>query len=88
LEARPAPDPEIRSLPFDKTKILARTTAPYKMMAAINRGEIGVLQVLTDPNYKIEGPKWKVMRYLKGLNSWNRVCMSIPVEYPKETEAR
>jgi hypothetical protein len=30
--------------------------------------------------YKIEGPKMEAMKHMKGLNSWNRVCMEIPTE--------
>ena len=30
--------------------------------------------------YKIEGPKMEAMKHMKGLNSWNRVCVEIPTE--------
>lgn len=78
LETRPAPAPEIRELPFDKTKTIARTSAPFERLLALNKGEVSVLKLLTDPSYKIEGPKMEAMKHMKGLNSWNRVCAGIP----------
>jgi len=78
LQARPAPSPEIRNLPFDKTKATARTSAPFDRLLALNKGEVSVLKLLTDPSYKIEGPKMEAMKQMKGLNSWNRVCAGIP----------
>ncbi len=80
LESRPAPAPEIRELPFDKTKTIARTSAPFERLLALNKGEVSVLKLLTDPSYKIEGPKMEAMKHMKGLNSWNRVCAGIPTE--------
>ena len=80
LETKPAPDEEIRGLPYDKTKIRARTSAPFSKVLALNKGEISILKLLTDRNYKIEGPKAEAMKYMKGLNSWRRVCGSIPTE--------
>lgn len=79
-EAKPAPAKEIRELPFDKSKTIARTSAPFDMLLALNKGKISVLKLLTDRRYKIEGPKAEAMKYIKGLNSWNKVCMSIPIE--------
>jgi len=79
-EAKPAPAKEIRELPFDKSKIRARTSATFEKLLALNKGEISILKLLTDPSYKIEGPKVEAMKYMKGLNSWNRVCRSIPIE--------
>ena len=79
-EAKPAPAREIRDLPFDNSATRARTRAPFDMLLALNKGESSILKLLTNPRYKIEGPKAEAMRYMKGLNSWNRVCMGIPVE--------
>ena len=79
-EAKPAPAKEIRELPFDKSATRARTSAPFEMLLALNKGEIGILKLLTNPKYKIEGPKAEAMKYMKGLNSWNKVCMDIPIE--------
>lgn len=80
LDIRPAPDREIRELPFDKTKVRARTSAPFEKLLALNAGRISILKLLTDRNYKVEGPKAEAMKYMKGLNSWRRVCGSIPTE--------
>lgn len=80
LETKPAPAPEIRELPFDKNKTIARTSAPFERLLALNKGEVSVLKLLTDPSYKIEGPKMEAMKHMKGLNSWNRVCAGIPTE--------
>ena len=79
-EAKPAPAKEIRDLSFDKSRIRARTSAPFDMLLALNKGEISILKLLTNPKYKIEGPKTEAMKYMKGLNSWNKVCMNIPLE--------
>ena len=46
----------------------------------LNKGQVSVLKLLTDPSYKIEGPKMDAMKHMKGLNSWNRVCQEIPTE--------
>ena len=80
LDIRPAPDREIRELPFDKTKVRARTSAPFEKLVALNCGKTSILKLLTDRNYKVEGPKVEAMKYMKGLNSWQRVCGSIPIE--------
>jgi hypothetical protein len=80
LETKPAPAPEIRELPFDKNKTIARTSAPFERLLALNKGEVSVLKLLTDPSYKIEGPKMEAMKHMKGLNSWNRVCAGIATE--------
>ena len=79
-EAGPAPWKEIRELPFDKATTIGRTSAPFDMFLALNKGEIGILELLRDPKYKIEGSKVEAMKQMKGLNSWNRVCMGIPIE--------
>jgi len=79
LETRRAPAPEIRELPFDKTRTMARTSAPFDRLLALNKGEVTVLRLLTDPSYKIEGPKMEAMKHMKGLNSWNRVCAAITI---------
>ena len=80
LERRPAPAKEVRELPFDKSRAMARTSAPFQKLLALNKGEVSVLKLLTDPSYKIEGPKMEAMKHMRGLNSWNRVCQEIPIE--------
>ena len=80
LESQPAPAREIRELPFDKSKAIARTSGPFVRVLALNKGQVRVLKLLTDPSYKIEGPKMDAMKHMKGLNSWNRVCQEIPTE--------
>jgi len=80
LESKLAPAKEIRELPFDKSKTIARTSGSFVRILALNKGEVSVLKLLTDPTYKIEGPKMEAMKHMKGLNSWNRVCMEIPTE--------
>ena len=80
LESKPSPAPQIRELPFDKTRTIARTSAPFERLLALNKGEVSILKLLTDPSYKIEGPKMEAMKHMKGLNSWNRVCAAIPTE--------
>ena len=61
LDTKPAPASEIRELPFDKTKTIARTSAPFGRLLALNKGEVSVLKLLTDLSYKIEGPKMEAM---------------------------
>ena len=80
LEIKPAPDKGIRELSFDKIKLKARTSTPFEKLLALNKGEISILKLLTDRNYKIEGPKTEAMRHMKGLNSWRRVVGAIPTE--------
>lgn len=79
-EVEAAPSKGIRDLPFDKSGLRARTSAPFDMFLALNKGQISVLKLLTNPKYRIEGSKTDAMKNMKALNSWNRVCMSIPIE--------
>ena len=80
LEMKQAPDKEIRNLPFDKAKLRARTSTTFNKLLALNKGEISILKLLTDRNYRVEGPKTEAMRHMKGLNSWRRVVGAIPTE--------
>ena len=54
-----------RTEPLDKSKILARTTAPYPIWVKLDTGEFGVIDAIINPNYKFEGAKLKVLRHLR-----------------------
>ena len=80
LESSQAPDNRIRELAFDEAQLRARTSAPFEKLLALNKGEVTILELLTDPTYKIEGDTSEAMKNMMALNSWNKVCMSIPIE--------
>jgi hypothetical protein len=76
----PAPSP-IRNEPFDGSRFLARTTAPYAFWKRLDAKEIGVLHVITSPEYRLEGPKLKVLRHLKAFTLMGDVASDLPKRY-------
>lgn len=79
VEEKPAPS-DFRAEPFDRKKVDYRNTASYEVMAKLFRGEISTLQALRNPNYKVEGPKVKLMTQMGRLNAWNDIAKKIPTE--------
>jgi len=75
-----APSP-IRHEPFDGSRFLARTTAPYAFWKRLDAKEIGVLHVITSPDYRLEGPKLKVLRHLKVFTMMGDVASDMPKRY-------
>ena len=76
-----APCREMRNEPFDKDSALARATATYVVWTKLDRGEMSVLEALTSPNYKIEGPKLKILAHLDIFNRMNAVAAAVDKTY-------
>ena len=76
-----APHAGIRNRPFDKKTALARTTAPYDFWTRLDKKEIGVIDVIMSPVYKLEGPKLKVLRYLRVFNRMGDLASDLPKSY-------
>jgi hypothetical protein len=84
-EAVTAPWDTLRQMPFDKAWVM-RGTCPYKMMAALNKGEMSPLRALASPSYKLEGNKMLIMQLMKPLNRWNEICASVVANYEYTSE--
>lgn len=76
-----APSRDLRDAPFDKGTALARATAPYTVWTQLDRGEIGVVQAITSPDYNVEGNKLKILAHLGILNGMNAVAAGIDKTY-------
>ncbi len=72
---------EMRSIKFDKKKLLARTTASYGTWLKLDKGEINVAQALVSPDYKIEGSKLKIMRHIGVFTTMGDVAAGLPKSY-------
>jgi len=79
VEDKPAPS-DFRTELFDKKQYDYRNTASYEIMAKLHRGEMSTLQAFRNPNYKVDGPKAKLMLIMRQLNAWNDIAKSIPTE--------
>lgn len=79
--AEPAPSSALRSAPFDKRAELARTTAPYGLWCRLDKGEMNVLQAIASPDYKLEGPKLKVISNIGVFNAMSAVASALPKRY-------
>ncbi len=67
-----------RTLPFDGHSALARTTAPYALWCKLDRGEMNVAQALLSPDYRVEGPKLRIMWHVGTLNAMSAVASALP----------
>lgn len=81
LTVEEAPSRDLREAPFDRRRYLARTTAPYRLWVRLDKGEMNVLQALASPDYKVEGPKLKIMANMGMLNAMNAVAAKTPKTY-------
>lgn len=79
-EAQPSPWEEWRKAPFTPNWVM-RASAPYTMMAKVNRGEITPVRAMSSPEYHVEGNKAMIMQMMKAMNVWNEITAAIEVEY-------
>ena len=77
----PAPSQALRSEPFDKSKQMARTTAPFSLWTKLDRGQMSVLGALASPEYAVEGSKLRIMANIGLLNAMNAVAARVPKRY-------
>lgn len=79
-EAQPAPSAEIRNAPYSANFIM-RASAPFSMMAKVNRGEVSPTRAMTSPEYQVEGNKSLIMAMMKAMTVWNIITTEIEVSY-------
>ena len=76
-----APCLEMRHEPFDKDEAMARATATYDVWKKLDQGEMSVLEALTSPDYKVEGPKLKILANITIFNRMNAVSAAVDKTY-------
>ena len=76
----PAPS-SLRDRPFDKATTLGRSTAPFDFWVKLDKGEVGVIDVITSPDYQLEGSKLKILRYIKAFARMGDVAKELPKRY-------
>lgn len=76
-----APSTAIRQRPFDKSRLFARTTATYELWVRLDKGEMNVVQAVAHPEYKVEGPKIKIMTNIGVFNAMGAVAARLPKAY-------
>ena len=76
-----APSDALRQAPFDRRAALARASATYDVWVRLDRGEMNVVQALASPDYRIEGPKIKIMANIGVFNGMNRVAAEVDKTY-------
>ena len=80
FDEQKAPSP-MRTQPLDKSRYLARTTAPYPIWVKLDTGEFGVIDAIVNPNYKFEGAKLKVLRHLRMFARISELSQAMPKRY-------
>ena len=73
-----APSSEIRQAPFDPRQAFARTTAPFGVWVKLDKGEMNVVQAIASPDYRVEGPKLKIMSNLGVFNAMSEGASRLP----------
>lgn len=76
-----APSEALRSAPFDKGEALARATASYPTWIRMDKGELNAVGALASPDYKIEGPMFKIMANLGVFNGMTDVASRVEKTY-------
>jgi putative sterol carrier protein len=76
-----APSDEMRNDPFDSGQALARATAPYDVWVKMDKGEMGVVQALSSPDYSIEGSTIKIMSNIGVFRGMNTVAAQVEKTY-------
>jgi len=81
FKAQKAPWKELREEPFSQEKWVGRFSCPFKLMAALNSGEMSPLKALSSPDYQIEGKKTTFFKMMQGVNSWNEHNAKVQCNY-------
>jgi len=76
-----APSDDMRNDPFDRSQALARATAPYDVWVKMDKGEMGVVQALSSPDYTIEGSTIKIMSNIGVFRGMNTVAAQVDKTY-------
>lgn len=76
-----APSDAVRERPFDASSAMARATAPYRIWKELDSGSMNVLGALASPEYRIDGPRLRIMMNLGIMNHMSRVAALVPKSY-------
>ncbi len=76
-----APSDDMRNDPFDRSQALARATAPYDVWVKMDKGEMGVVQALSSPDYTVEGSTIKIMSNIGVFRGMNTVAAQVDKTY-------
>jgi putative sterol carrier protein len=76
-----APSDDMRNDAFDSSQALARATAPYGIWVKMDKGEMGVVQALSSPDYTIEGSTIKIMSNIGVFRGMNTVAAQVEKTY-------
>ncbi len=76
-----SPSQAIRNEPFDSKRFFARTTAPYELWTKLDRGQINVIQAIASPDYRVEGPKLRIMANINLFRAMNDVAARMDKSY-------
>jgi len=76
-----APSEEMRDDTFDSSEALARATASYDTWMKLDKGEMGVMQALSSPDYTIEGSTIKIMANIGVFRGMNKVAANVEKTY-------
>ena len=76
-----APSDAMRNDTFDRGQALARATAPYDVWVKMDKGEMGVVQALSSPDYTIEGSTIKIMSNIGVFRGMNTVAAQVEKTY-------
>lgn len=76
-----APCEEMREEPFDKSRMMARASAPYDVWVQMDKGEMSAMQALTSPDYTIDGSTIKIMSNMGVFRGLNEVAAKIDKTY-------
>lgn len=77
----PAPSPAVRDGRFDGRNAMARATAPYDVWRRLDDGSLGIMGALASPEYRIEGPRMKIMLNLSVFDALGQVASAMPKRY-------
>jgi putative sterol carrier protein len=76
-----APSEQMRDEPVDTDRVMARATAPYTVWVEMDKGEMGVTQALTSPDYQIEGSMVRIMSNIGVFRGLNAVAATVEKTY-------
>jgi len=76
-----APSDVVRDGRFDGRFGLARATAPYDVWRRVDDGSLSIMGALASPDYRIEGPRMKIMLHLAVFDALGKVASAMPKRY-------
>lgn len=71
----------LRDEPFDASRHLARATATYAFWRRLDAKEIGVLHIITSPDFRFEGAKLRALKHIKAFTRMGDLLSELPKRY-------